>query len=57
MIITRRHIATLALAGALAAGGGGVAYTKKQQSVNTASVVKTAVVKSATFTKTVASSG
>lgn len=55
--MTKRKIATLALAGLLAAGGGGVAYTKKQQSVDTASVVKTAVVTRATFTKTVASSG
>lgn len=55
--MTRNRIAALTLAGVLAAGGGGVAYTKKQQSANIASAVKTAVVKSATFTKTIASSG
>lgn len=55
--MTRNRIAALTLAGVLAAGGGGVAYTKKQQSANISSAVKTAVVKSATFTKTIASSG
>jgi len=55
--MTRRRIAVLALAGVLAAGGGGVAYSKQQQAVKTASAVQTAMVKRATFTKTIASSG
>ena len=56
-MMTRRRIAALTLAGILAAGGGGVAFTKQQQAVNTASAVQTTLVKRATFTKTVASSG
>lgn len=55
--MTRRRIATLALAGVLAAGGGGVAYSKLQQVTKTDSAVQTTVVKRTTFTKTVASSG
>jgi RND family efflux transporter MFP subunit len=55
--MTRRRIAVLALAGVLAAGGGGIAYTKQQQTTKTASTVQIAVVKRATFIKTIASSG
>ena len=55
--MTKRRIAALTLAGVLAASGGGVSYTKQQQAVKTASAVQTAMVKRATFTKTVASSG
>lgn len=55
--MTRRRIAALALAGVLAAGGGGVAYTKQKQAVKTASSVETTVVKRTTFTKSVTSSG
>src|SRR3990167_1886209 len=55
--MTRRRIAALTLAGVLAASGGGVAYTKQKQTVNTASAVQTAVVERTTFTKTIASSG
>lgn len=55
--MTRRKIAALALAGVLAAGGGGVAYSKQQQSTNVASTIQTAVVKRTTFTKSVTSSG
>lgn len=55
--ITKRRIAALTLAGLVAAGGGGIAYTKKQQEAKTASAIQTAVVKRTTFTKTVTSSG
>ncbi len=55
--MTKRRIAALTLAGVLAASGGGIAYTKNQQAVNTASAVQTSVVKRTTFTKTVTSSG
>lgn len=55
--MTRNRIATLALAGALAAGGGGVAYTKQQQAVKTVSTIQTAVVRRTNFTKSIASSG
>lgn len=55
--MTKRRIASLALAGLLAAGGGGVAYTKKQQTAKTASSVQTEIVKRSTFTRTVNSSG
>lgn len=55
--MTRRRIAVLTLAGVLAATGGGVAYSKQQQTVKTTSSIHTAVAKRATFTKTVTSSG
>ena len=55
--MTKRRIAILALAGALATGSGGVVYTQKQQSTKTASMVQTAVVKRTSFTKSVTSSG
>ncbi len=53
--MTHRRIA--ALAGVLAVGGGGVAYTKQQQAVKTVSTIQTAVVKRMNFTKSIASSG
>ncbi|MBI3956256.1 efflux RND transporter periplasmic adaptor subunit [Candidatus Gottesmanbacteria bacterium] len=53
---TKRRIAALALAGALAAGGGGIAYQKQQANV-TKSSVKTAVVRRTMFEKTITSSG
>lgn len=55
--MTRRRIAALVLAGVLAAGGGGLAYTKQQQATKTASAVQTTAVKRTMFTKTVTSSG
>lgn len=55
--MSRRTIAALTLAGVLAAGGGGVAYTRQQQAAKTAASVQTAVVTRTTFTKTVTSSG
>lgn len=56
-MMTRKRIVVLALAGVLAAGGGGVAYTKSKQAAKTAASVETTVVKRAMFTKTVTSSG
>lgn len=56
--MTRQRIAVLALAGVLAAGGGGVAYQKQQTQANvTKSSVKTAVLRRTTFDKTITSSG
>lgn len=55
--MSRNRIAALALAGVLAAGGGGVAYTKQQQTAKAVSSIQTAVVKRTTFTKSIASSG
>ncbi|MEK9143452.1 MAG: efflux RND transporter periplasmic adaptor subunit [Patescibacteria group bacterium] len=56
--MTRRRIAVLALAGVLAAGGGGVAYRKQQAiAVSVKSSVKTTVVQRTTFEKTITSSG
>lgn len=55
--MTKRKIATLALAGILAVGGGGVAYTKQQQATKAVSSIQTAIVKRTTFTKSIASSG
>lgn len=56
--MTKRRIAVLALAGVLAAGGGGVVYQKQQaQASITKSAIKTAVVRRTTFEKTITSSG
>lgn len=56
--MTRQRIAVLALAGVLAAGGGGVVYQKQQAQVSvTRSAIKTAVVRRTTFDKTITSSG
>jgi RND family efflux transporter MFP subunit len=55
--MTRKRLAILALAGALATGGGGVAYTNNQQAQKKVSAIETAVVARTTFTKSVTSSG
>ena len=56
--MTKRQIATLALAGVLAAGGGGVAYQKQQvQMVTKNFSIKTEVVRRMIFEKTITSSG
>lgn len=56
--MAKRNIVTLALAGVLAVGGGGVVYQRQQATAaSVKSSVKTAVVRRTTFEKTITSSG